>query len=329
MKGARTPREGPGAERGRRTALAQAAICYVIWGVIPVYWKLFSAVPPLQALATRMVWSCAFSIVLCLALRVRFLPLLRDRRAWATFGASSVLIAANWGVYIWASTSGHLLETSLGFFLCPLTSIVLGLVCFHERLSRMQKLATALAACGAALFAVAHGGSIWISLVLAATFSAYGAVKKRGGYDALPGMAVESLFAAVLGAGLFAAGWADPGFWDMARTAPDALAVTSAVGIAVLSVGSGVVTAGPLALYSAAANKVPLSLLGLLQYISPTIVMLLAVTCFGELPDVWQLASFVLIWAGLAAVAWETLRGQGGRAGGARRSSGKNRKNSA
>lgn len=313
MRGAGAARGKPGTERGGRIALVQAAVCYAIWGVIPVYWKLFSAIPPLQALATRMVWSCAFSIALCLALHARFLPLLRDRRAWATFGASSVLIAANWGVYIWASTSGHLLETSLGFFLSPLTSIVLGLVCFHERLSRMQKLATALAACGAVLFAVEHGGSIWISLALAATFSAYGAVKKRGGYDALPGMAVESLFAALLGAGLFAIGWVDPGFWDVARTAPDALAVTSAAGIAVLSVGSGVVTAGPLVLYSAAANRVPLSLLGLLQYISPTIVMLLAVTCFGELPDAWQLASFVLIWAGLAAVAWETLRGQRGR----------------
>ena len=96
-----------------------------------------------------MVWSCAFSVVLCLAMRVRFLPLLHDRRAWATFGASSVLIAANRGVYIWASTSGHLLETSLGFFLSPLTSIVLGVVCFRERLTRVQKAATMLAACGA------------------------------------------------------------------------------------------------------------------------------------------------------------------------------------
>lgn len=291
-----------------RGALAQAALCYAIWGVIPVYWKLFSAVPPLEALATRMVWSCVFSVALCFVLRVRFLPLLRDRRARTTFAVSSVLIAANWGVYIWASTSGHLLETSLGFFLSPLTSIVLGLVCFREKLTRAQRLATVLAAGGAVLFAVAHGGSIWISLVLAFTFSAYGAVKKRGGYDALAGMTVESLFAAVLGAGLFALGAAMPAFWDLARTAPDAVAVTSAVGVAVLAVGSGVVTAGPLVLYSAAANRAPLSLLGLLQYLSPTLVMLLAVTCFGEVPDTWQLASFALIWVGLAAVAVETVR---------------------
>ncbi|MFR8301130.1 MAG: EamA family transporter, partial [Gordonibacter urolithinfaciens] len=198
MEGGRDAGAKPRIGQEGRRALVQAAFCYAIWGVVPVYWKLFSAVPPLQALATRMVWSCAFSVVLCLAMRVRFLPLLHDRRAWATFGASSVLIAANWGVYIWASTSGHLLETSLGFFLSPLTSIVLGVVCFRERLTRAQKAATMLATCGALLFAATHGGSVWIALVLAATFSAYGAVKKRGGYDALPGMAVESLFAAVL-----------------------------------------------------------------------------------------------------------------------------------
>ena len=230
-----------------------------------------------------------------------------------------MLIAANWGVYIWASTSGHLLETSLGFFLSPLTSIVLGVVCFRERLTRAQKAATMLAACGALLFAATHGGSVWIALVLAATFSAYGAVKKRGGYDALPGMAVESLFAAVLGAGLFAVGWADPGLWELAHTAPDALALTSPAGIALLAVGTGVVTAGPLALYSAAANRAPLSLLGLLQYLSPTLVMLLAVTCFGELPDAWQLASFLLIWVGLAAVACETVRGREARSRSRRR----------
>ena len=319
MEGGRDAGAKPRIGQEGRRALVQAAFCYAIWGVVPVYWKLFSAVPPLQALATRMVWSCAFSVVLCLAMRVRFLPLLHDRRAWATFGASSVLIAANWGVYIWASTSGHLLETSLGFFLSPLTSIVLGVVCFRERLTRAQKAATMLAACGALLFAATHGGSVWIALVLAATFSAYGAVKKRGGYDALPGMAVESLFAAVLGAGLFAVGWADPGFWELAHTAPDALALTSPAGIALLAVGTGVVTAGPLALYSAAANRAPLSLLGLLQYLSPTLVMLLAVTCFGELPDAWQLASFLLIWVGLAAVACETVRGREARSRSCRR----------
>ena len=296
--------------------------CYVIWGLLPIFWKLLAQVDSLYVLASRIVWSMVLTGGILLLRRDRLAGVraaFRDRREWGLLAAAGCVVCVNWGVYIWASTSGHLLETSLGFFLSPLTSIVLGVVCFRERLTRAQKAATMLATCGALLFAATHGGSVWIALVLAATFSAYGAVKKRGGYDALPGMAVESLFAAVLGAGLFAVGWADPGFWELAHTAPDALALTSPAGIALWAVGTGVVTAGPLALYSAAANRAPLSLLGLLQYLSPTLVMLLAVTCFGELPDAWQLASFLLIWVGLAAVACETVRGREARSRSCRR----------
>ena len=172
-----------------RTGFLQGLGCYLLWGVMPVYWKLLSAVPAFEVLAWRMVWSCAAVVALCvLVQRTRFLYLFRDPRAVRTFLASGLIVSCNWGVYIWAANSGHLLQTSIGYYLCPLFTIVLGMAFFKERLTPMQTVATVLAALGVGYFIVANGGDIWIAFALALTFSVYGAVKKKGGYPALPGM---------------------------------------------------------------------------------------------------------------------------------------------
>ncbi|WP_162611010.1 EamA family transporter RarD [Gordonibacter sp. An230] len=292
--------------RSARVGLLEGVGCHVVWGLMPVYWKLLSAVPALEVLSWRMVWSCVFVVLLCAFVkRTRFLHLFRDPRAVRTFLASGLIVTCNWGVYVWAANSGHLLETSIGYYLCPLCNITLGLVVFKERLTFMQKLATALAAAGVAYFMVVHGGDIWIAFALALSFSAYGAVKKRGGYPALPGMAFESLLTGVLGALALAVGAVAPWIWQLAPATPDALAVTSPELAFGLLVGCGLLTAIPLLLYSAAANRISMTALGFIQYVSPTIALVLAVGLFGEAFTLAHAVCFACIWTGIAAVGAE------------------------
>ena len=299
-----------------RTGFLQALGCYLLWGVMPVYWKLLSAVPALEVLAWRMVWSAVAVVALCvLVKRTRFLYLFRDPRAVRTFLASGLIVTCNWGVYVWAANSGHLLETSIGYYLCPLCNIALGLIVFRERLSPMQKLATALAAVGVGYFMVVHGGSIWIAFALAITFSVYGAVKKKGGYPALPGMAFESLLTGMLGAAALAVGAVAPWVWQLTPATPDAIAVLSPAGDFALLIGCGILTAIPLLLYSAAANRVSMTVLGFIQYVSPTIALVLAVAFFGEQFTLAHGVCFALIWAGIAAVGVEAALGKRKTAG--------------
>ena len=280
--------------------------CYLLWGVMPLYWKLLSAVPALEVLAWRMVWSCAFVLALCvLVRRTKFLYLFRDPRAVRTFLVAGLIITCNWGVYVWAATSGHVLETSIGYYLCPLCSIALGLLVFKERLTPMQKVATVLAAVGVGYFMMAHGGQIWIAFALALTFGVYGAVKKRGGYPALPGMAFESLLTGVIGVAALLVGAVAPWIWQVAPPTPDPLAVKDPVAVMALLAGCGLLTAVPLLLFAGAANRVSMTVIGFIQYVSPTIALVLAVTFFNEEFTVAHGVCFALIWLGIAAVAVE------------------------
>lgn len=289
-----------------RTGFLQGLFCYLLWGVMSLYWNLLSAVPALQVLSWRMVWSAAFLILLCVVVkRTRFLHLLRDPRAVRTFLASGLIITVNWGIYVYAASTGHVLETSVGYYLCPLCAIALGMVVFRERLTPMQWAATALAALGVAFFIVAHGGEYWIILGLAVSFSVYGAVKKRGGYPALQGMAFESLVTGVLGCVLLAAGAVAPWIWQLTPAVPNAIAVHDPVLLGALLVGSGIATAVPLLLYSAAANRISMTMIGFLEYVSPTMSLVLAVAFFGEDFTLAHGVCLGLIWAGIVAIAIE------------------------
>ena len=298
--------EGESEQRTDRTGFLQGLGCYLLWGVMPVYWKLLSAIPAFEVLAWRMVWSCAAVVALCvLVKRTRFLYLFRDPRAVRTFLASGLIVSCNWGVYIWAANSGHLLQTSIGYYLCPLCSIALGMIVFKERLTPMQKVATALAALGVGYFIVANGGDIWIAFALALTFSVYGAVKKKGGYPALPGMAFESLLTGLIGAVALGVGAIAPWIWQIVPATPDAMAVTGPVADMALLAGCGVLTAVPLLLFSAAANRVSLTVIGFIQYVSPTIALVLAVAFYGEQFTLAHGICFALIWLGIAAIGVE------------------------
>lgn len=298
----------------------EALFCHIIWGLMPIYWKLVSGVPAFQVLAWRMVWAAVFVIALCvLVKRVRFLYLARDARALRTFFASGLIVSLNWGIYVWAVNSGHVLETSIGYYLCPLANIFCGIVVFKERLTPGQKLATALAAIGVAFFIAAHGGAIWISFALAITFSIYGTVKKRGGYPALPGMALESLLTGVIGVAILAIGAAFPAIWQFTPAMPSATAVSDPGPLAALLAGAGVLTAVPLLLFSAAANRVSMTILGFMQYIGPTLALLSAVFLFGEDFTFAHAVCFAFVWAGIAIASIEPLvrRARRDRAGSA------------
>lgn len=290
-----------------RTGFLQGLFCYLIWGFMSLYWNLLSAVPALEVLSWRMAWSAVFVILLCVAVkRTRFLYLLKDPRAVRTFVASGLIITVNWGVYVWAASTGHVLETSVGYYLCPLCNIALGMLVFRERLTPMQLVATALAGVGVVFFLVVNGGDIWIVLALAVSFSAYGAVKKRGGYPALPGMAFESLLTGVLGCVMIAAAAVFPWVWQLTPAVPNAIAVHDPTLLIVLLVGSGVATAVPLLLYSAAANRISMTMIGFLQYVSPTMSLVLAVAFFGEEFTLAHGVCLGLIWIGIVAIAIET-----------------------
>lgn len=295
-------------ERLDRTGFLEALGCQVMWGFMCLYWRLLSGESALLVLTCRMVWSCVFIVLLCsFVKRTKFLHLMRDPRALLTFITSGVLTSANWGVYIWAANSGHLLETSIGYYLCPLFNILFGLIVFHERLTRMQKVAFGLAACGVTFFIAVNGGAIWISFALALTFSAYGAVKKRAGYPALPGMALESVLTGIMGGIIFGAGTLMPALWALVPATPDAMAVTYEPLKIFLMVFAGVLTAIPLLLYSAAANRVPMVIIGFLQYVSPTIALVLAVTFFGEAFTFAHGVCFALVWTGIILMSIESL----------------------
>ena len=291
-----------------RIGLIEAIACQSLWGFICILWRLLSSQSALYLLAARMIWACAFMLLLCvLVKRTRFLYLLRDRRARRFLLASAVITSVNWGIYIWAANSGHLLETSIGYYLSPLLTIAFGPLVFSERLTRMQKIACALAAFGVASFILIEGGSIWVSFTIAITFAAYGAVKKRGGYPAMPGMAVESIFNALIGAAIFGIAALFPGIWTLVPPTPDAMAVTSPAAVSLLIMLAGVLTAAPLLLYSAAANRITMVANGFVQYIAPTIELALAVTLFGEAFTLGHGVCLAFAWAGIALISIELV----------------------
>jgi chloramphenicol-sensitive protein RarD len=282
-----------------RKGVAFGLSAYLIWGFLPVYFKLLSDVAPTEVVAQRIVWSVLLLIMLIAG--ARRWPQLRtafgDRRALSILTLSALLIAANWLIYIWAIGANHVLETSLGYFLNPLVNVVMGVLLLKERLGRAQAIAVALAALGVSVLAVGAASGLWISLALAGSFATYGLLRKIAPVDSLEGLTVETLL--LLPFALLYLGW----LWRNGGMSFGAGFDTSLL----LALG-GVVTATPLLLFAAGARRLPYSTLGLLQYVAPTIQFLLAVLAFGEPLTTAHLICFALIWSGLAIFAIDSLR---------------------
>ncbi|OLO05677.1 EamA family transporter [Salinicola socius] len=276
---------------------------YTLWGCFPLFFSLFDGVPAFEVLIQRILWSCAFlAVVVTLmgrwsALRRSFSEPreLAQKLAWSL--GCALLIALNWGLYIYAVETHHVLEASLGYFMTPLVNVALGMLVLRERLGRWQLVAIGLALMAVLLQLVLLGKLPWISLVLALTFGTYGLLRKRVSLDALSSLLVEtSLLLPLSLAALIWLSWhGQSHFGDTARTTA-------------LMIVSGIVTTLPLLAFAGAARRLTLSTVGFLMYLNPTLQFLLALWVFGESISWPQLATFVLIWIGLGFYSVDTWR---------------------
>ena len=269
-----------------------AFLAFGIWGLFPLYLRQLASVPPLELVAHRSAWSLVFLLgVLALLRRWAWLGGLRGQpRQWLLFAGSALLLSVNWLVYVYAVTAGQVLHASLGYFINPLVSVLLGVLVLRERLLPAQWLAVALAAAGV-LWLTLQGGRVpWVALMLAVSFAIYGLMRKTGSLGALEGLTLETLLLAPLVLPLLVWFTLQPG-GAMAR---GDWALNGWLWL------SGPLTALPLLFFAAAARRLPLATVGLVQYLSPTLHFLLGVQVFGEPMQPARLAGFVLIWAGLA-----------------------------
>ena len=290
---------GAASRAAGRGALAAAA-CYLTWGLFPIYWKQLADVDATELIAHRHVWSLGFVLVL-MALSGGLAGLraaLGSRQALAWHAASGLLLTLNWLVYVWGVNHGHVLETSLGYFLVPLVNIALGRLVLHERLRPLQWIAIGCAAGGVALLLLRVGRLPWIALTLAVTFGVYGLLRKKSPLGPLTGLGLETLLLFPFALGFLV--------WQQSAGA-GALGRVSFLEEALL-VGAGVVTAVPLLLFAYGARRIRLSTLVLLQYIAPTVQFMLGLWLYHEPLSRGQVAAFAFIWCGLALYTADNLR---------------------
>lgn len=272
---------------------------HLCWSLFPVYFKLLAAIPPQEMLLHRMVWSLFF-LVAVLALQHRWkwlLPSLKNSKVLLTFATSATLLSLNWFCYIWAVQAGKVVDASLGYFINPLVNVVLGVLFLHERLRPAQWFCIALAGSGVIWLTIQLGHLPWIPLTLALTFGGYGLLRKTASLGAVEGLALEALLLFPLAATAL--------FYLMA-TAQSGFE-TASFGIKTLLLAAGPITAIPLLLFAAGARRLPLSVLGLLQYINPTIQLLLGVVLWHEPFGQSRLIGFVFIWMALIIYTAEGL----------------------
>jgi len=294
-----TPTPAPSAPPGAGSGLMAAIGAFTIWGVLPLYLKPLGSLPALEIMAHRIVWCCVL-VFAWLAVRGELGAV---RTALATPGtryrlmASAVLISINWLIYVWSIGNGHVIDASLGYFINPLLNVVLGVLVLGERLNMAQRIAVGMAAVGVLYLGVVAGRPPWIALSLAASFGAYGLIRKLVKVEAVPGLATETLLLLPLSAGFL--------FW-METQGTGALGHAPAH-INALLLGSGLVTALPLALFAYGARLIPLSTVGLVQYIGPSLQFLLGVVVFKEAFSLERAIGFACIWTALAVYAGDGL----------------------
>lgn len=263
---------------------------YGAWGLFPLYWPLLDRAGAIEILAHRIIWALAFALLLVALLRRRGVwAQLRQRRDLALLAAASVLIATNWGVYIWAVNNAHVVEAALGYYINPILSILLGVILLRERLPRWQWIAVGLALAAVLVLTIEFGRPPVIALVLATSFASYGLLKKHIRVDALLTLVVESafLFLPALGFLLYLSSRGQSTFGHAGG------------GHTVLLVTTGVATVLPLLCFTAAATRIPLSTLGLLQYITPTLQFAIGVFYWQEAMSAGRWVGFVLVWIAL------------------------------
>ncbi|MBV8659334.1 MAG: EamA family transporter RarD [Burkholderiales bacterium] len=280
-----------------QTGVLFAAAAYFIWGLLPLYLKMLKPVPALEILMHRMVWSLVFLIVV-LWWRGHWSwlkPALRNPRVVGRFVASAFVLSLNWFIYIWAVNSGRVVDASLGYFINPLVNVMFGFFLLYERLRSGQWAAIGIAAVGVLWLTLQAGQLPWIALLLAASFGTYGLLRKTAPLGALEGLSIETLLLAPFAIGYLV--------WLVAHGESGFVAASPSG--KTLLMAAGPITAIPLLLFAAGARRIPMSLLGLLQYIGPTLQMALGVFLWHEPFSTHKLVGFVLIWSALAIYTLE------------------------
>lgn len=287
-------------QNDQRVGLAYGFGAYTMWGLLPLYWHLLDAASPFEILAHRMVWSLPVAVVILAVLR-RWSwigPLLRQPRRLGLVLVCALVISANWFLYIWSVNAGHVLEASLGYFINPLVSIAFGVLVLRERLRPLQWTAVGVGLLAVVVMTLAYGKVPWIALGLAFSFATYGLVKKGIKLDGIEGFSAETALQLLpaLGVLVFLALHGESRF------------TTGGVGQALLLAGCGIATAVPLICFGASAVRLPLTTIGMMQYLAPTFQFVLGLMVFHERmpPERW--AGFALVWAALTVLTWDALR---------------------
>ncbi len=284
----------------QRKGIWLAVAAFSFWGIIPVFWKALDSVPALELLSHRIVWSVPLLFLIIVGRK--HLGVLRDScqtpGTVATALAGGVLLSINWGVFVWAITTSHIVEASLGYFINPLVSVALGVIVLREHLGTAQRIAVGIAVIGVTGMTILSGVLPWISLVLAFSFGTYGLLKKRrAAAPPIEGLFMESTFVAL------------PAFVYLGVLAGNGDgALGTSMTTTLLLIAAGAVTIFPLVLFGAAAKRIPLSTLGILQYIAPILQLLLGVVVYGETVSSGEWFGFVLVWIALAVYTIDNAR---------------------
>ncbi|MCR5975503.1 EamA family transporter RarD [Salmonella enterica] len=282
-----------------RQGVLLALAAYFIWGIAPAYFKLIYYVPADEILTHRVIWSFFFMVALLSVSRQwrQVKRLLKTPKKIFLLALSAVLVGGNWLLFIWAVNNHHMLEASLGYFINPLVNILLGMIFLGERFRRMQWLAVILAVCGVLVQLWTFGSLPIIALGLAFSFAFYGLVRKKIAVEAQTGMLVETLWLLPVAA-IYLFGIADSPTSHMGQ---------NALSLNLLLMAAGVVTTIPLLCFTGAATRLRLSTLGFFQYIGPTLMFLLAVTVYGEVPGADKMVTFAFIWVALAIFVMDAI----------------------
>jgi chloramphenicol-sensitive protein RarD len=286
-------------DAGGRRGVVYGLAAYGLWGAVPVFWPLIKRAGALEILAHRIIWSLVICVILLLTVVPRgWWSRIGNRRQLPMLVLAAAIVSVNWGTYIWAVNHGHVVETSLGYYINPIFSILIGVIFLHERLDALQWVCVGLAAAAVVVLTVEYGRPPWIALTLATSFALYGVIKKQVNAGAVDTLTVESaaltpvalgylLYLQLTGSLTFGhLGWAH----------------------SLLLMAAGVVTVVPLLFFAAAATRLPLSTLGLLQYVAPTLQFVLGLLYFGEQMSVGRWIGFALVWIALVILTAHGIR---------------------
>ena len=278
-----------------KSGVLLAVFAYLIWGILPVYWKSIDNVPSVEILVSRVVWAFISTLLLILLLKNGRYLFEDLKKLWKTqlnfwlLFLASILISGNWFLYIWAVNNGYIVQASLGYYINPLISVLLGVFFLKEKLSHAQKVAFSLAMVGVLILTFSYGQFPWLSFVLAISFGVYGLLKKQIKLDALRGLTIETFFITPLALGYY--------IWLFVDN--QAVFLHSDVKTDTLLIFTGVATALPLVLFAKGAQRIPLYMVGFLQFIAPTMMLFLGVIIYNESFGAVDLISFIFIWIGL------------------------------